>query len=441
MEDVFARRKEKMQVEGMNHAELAAASESATDADEDEVADDRSGSGSSSDCYSSSSQMGVEKVAKTPAKKRAVAKKTPKASASTVRSRMRFKSHGEKRDPSPAHSDATTPRVAKNEKIITAASDFCDELQRISSVAIWKGDFSSNCLDTKLKKTLTLMQALAAFIDKLSVDDPSELKDHAQQVHANLTQESERLFKVKDITATVKIKGVALRIVGGSFLQDFLMSFKILDHPTIICMAKYLGDRMLELSGESLLDFVRILPSSGVLTYGDIFEKASAELKNITLHDFLGLQVKLFHSWLATLRNVKSLADMKAVKPESQYQPQVLKSRVPKNQLVNNLTLESATPGFDNKTGYCTEVLVDLQCICLCKMILNSKEKPLSAEEIASCADMVAQSPSVRLALIIRSNNLLKSLGCSFSVPVSQCPFHLCKTLDSSSGLPLSSKN
>ena len=64
MEDVFARRKEKMQVEGMNHAELAAASESATDADEDEVADDRSGSGSSSDCYSSSSQMGVEKSIK-----------------------------------------------------------------------------------------------------------------------------------------------------------------------------------------------------------------------------------------------------------------------------------------------------------------------------------------------------------------------------------------
>ena len=116
MEDVFARRKEKMQVEGMNHAELAAASESATDADEDEVADDRSGSGSSSDCYSSSSQMGVEKVAKTPAKKRAVAKKTPKASASTVRTRMRFKSHGEKRDPSPSHSDATSSRVAKNEK-------------------------------------------------------------------------------------------------------------------------------------------------------------------------------------------------------------------------------------------------------------------------------------------------------------------------------------
>ena len=152
MEEVFARRKEKMQVEGMNHAELAAASESATDADEDEVADDRSGSGSSSDCYSSSSQMGVEKVAKTPAKKRAVAKKTPKASASTVRTRMRFKSHGEKRDPSPSHSDATTPRVAKNEKMLTAASDFCDELQKISSVAIWKGDFSSNGLDTKLKK-------------------------------------------------------------------------------------------------------------------------------------------------------------------------------------------------------------------------------------------------------------------------------------------------
>ena len=441
MEEVFARRKEKMQVEGMNHAELAAASESATDADEDEDDDDRSGSGSSSDCYSSSSQMGVEKVSKTPAKKKAVAKKTPKASASAVRTRMRFKSHGEKRDPSPSHSDATTPRVAKNEKMLTAASDFCDELQKISSVAIWKGDFSSNGLDTKLKKALTLMQALAAFIDKLSVDDPSELKDHAQQVHANLTQESERLFKVKDISATVKIKGVALRIVGGSFLKDFLMSFNILDHSTIICMAKYLGDRMLELSGESLLDFVRILPSSGVLTYGDIFEKASAELRSITLQEFLGLQQKLFHSWLATLRNVKSLADMKAVKPESQYQPQVLKSRVPKNQLVNNLTLESATPGFDNKTGYCTEVLVDLQCICLCKMILNSKEKPLSAEEIASCADMVAQSPSVRLALIIRSNTLLKSLGCSFSVPVSQCPFHLCKTLDFSSGLPLSSKN
>ena len=441
MEEVFARRKEKMQVEGMNHAELAAASESATDADEDEDDDDRSGSGSSSDCYSSSSQMGVEKVAKTPAKKRAVAKKTPKASASTVRTRMRFKSHGEKRDPSPSHSDATTPRVAKNEKMLTAASDFCDELQKISSVAIWKGDFSSNGLDTKLKKALTLMQAVAAFIDKLSVEDPSELRDHAQQVHANLTQESERLFKVKDISATVKIKGVALRIVGGSFLQDFLMSFNILDHSTIICMAKYLGDRMLELSGESLLDFVRILPSSGVLTYGDMFEKASAEFRSITLQEFLGLQQKLFHSWLATLRNVKSLADMKAVKPESQYQPQVLKSRVPKNQLVNNLTLESATPGFDNKTGYCTEVLVDLQCICLCKMILNSKEKPLSAEEIASCADMVAQSPSVRLALIIRSNTLLKSLGCSFSVPVSQCPFHLCKTLDFSSGLPLSSKN
>ena len=56
MEEVFARRKEKMQVEGMNHAELAAASESATDADEDEDDDDRSGSGSSSDCYSSSSK-------------------------------------------------------------------------------------------------------------------------------------------------------------------------------------------------------------------------------------------------------------------------------------------------------------------------------------------------------------------------------------------------
>ena len=61
MEEAAARRKEKMQVEGMNHAELAAASESATekDADEDEDDDDRSGSGSDSDCYSSCSQMGV----------------------------------------------------------------------------------------------------------------------------------------------------------------------------------------------------------------------------------------------------------------------------------------------------------------------------------------------------------------------------------------------
>ena len=134
------------------------------------------------------------------------------------------------------------------------------------------------------------MQEVAAFIDKLPVDDPSELRDHAQQVHVLLTQEFERLFKVKDISATVKVKGVALRIVGGSFLQDFLTSFKLLDHPTIMSMAKYLGDRMLELSGESLLDFVRILPSSGVLTYGDMFERASAEFRSITLQEFLGLQ-------------------------------------------------------------------------------------------------------------------------------------------------------
>ena len=218
MEEAAVRRKEKIQVAGMTRAELAAAEESDTEKDADEDADDDDGSGSrsSSDCYSSSSQMGVEKVSNTSANKKAVAKKTPKASASALRTptrRVSSKAPGEKRDPSPSHSDATSSaRVAEKETILTAASDFCNELQKVSSMAIWKGDFSSNVLETRLKKTLSVMQEVAAFIDKLSVDDPSELRDHAQQVHVELTQESERLFKVKDISATVKGKGVALQI-------------------------------------------------------------------------------------------------------------------------------------------------------------------------------------------------------------------------------------
>ena len=144
---------------------------------------------------------------------------------------MSSKSPGEKRDPSPSHSDATSSRAAKNEKHLTAASDFCNELQKISSIAIWKGDFSSNGLEAKLKKTLSLMQEVAAFIDKLPVDDPSELRDHAQQVHVELTQESERLFKVKDISATVKVKGVAPDLLVGPSSRIFSRLSKSLTTP------------------------------------------------------------------------------------------------------------------------------------------------------------------------------------------------------------------